>query len=142
MSGRALAAEPVEPARDLTPRQRQALTGARRMATAMDAKWGIGPWRFGVETFTDLVPFLGDTVSIGVSLYQLGVAQRIGLPRRAWARMAVNAGVDLGLGVVPVVGDFGATIFKAHMRNQRILDEFAGVPSRRRGLVSRLLRPF
>ena len=135
-----MADDVLEPLPDLTPGQQRALTGARRMATAMDAMWGVGRWRFGLETITDFVPFLGDAVSVGVSLYQLGLAQQIGLPRREWARMALNAGVDLGLGAVPVVGDFGATLFKAHLRNQRILDAYAGAPSPRRGLVSRLLR--
>ena len=131
-----------DPVPELTAAQQRALSGARRMATVMDAKWGIGPWRFGLESLTDLVPGLGDAVSAGVSLYQLGLARKMGLPRREWTRMAVNAGVDLGLGVVPVVGDIGATIFKAHVRNQRILDRFAGVPEPRRGALSRLLRPF
>ena len=135
-----MAVQVFEQAHELTPGQQRALNGSRRMATAMDAMWGVGRWRFGLETITDFVPFVGDAVSVGVSLYQLGLAQRIGLPRRAWARMAVNAGVDLGLGAVPVVGDFGATLFKAHLRNQRILDTYAGVPERRRGFVSRLLR--
>lgn len=132
----------IEAAADLTPAQLRALGGARRMATTMDARWGIGPWRFGLETVTDFIPGLGDVVSAGVSLYQLGLARQIGVPRRSWTRMAVNAGVDLGLGVVPIVGDIGATLFKAHIRNQRILDQFAGVPQPRRGALSRLLRPF
>ena len=135
-----MAVRVMEPAPELSAGQQRALNGARRLATAMDAMWGIGRWRIGLETFTDFVPFLGDAVSVGVSLYQLGVAQRIGLPRRACARMALNAGVDLGLGAVPVVGDVGATLFKAHLRNQRILDAYAGLPPQRRGLVARLLR--
>lgn len=126
----------------LTPAQERALNGSRRMATVMDAKWGIGPWRFGLESLTDLVPGLGDIVSAGVSVYQLGLAQKLGLPRRERTRMAVNASVDLGLGIVPVIGDLGATLFKAHIRNQRILDRFVGVPQPRRGALSRLLRPF
>jgi hypothetical protein len=132
----------VEAAPVLTPAEQRALSGARRMALAMDAKWGIGSWRFGIETITDFIPGLGDVVSAGVSVYQLGLARKLGMPGRVWTRMAVNAGVDLGLGVMPVVGGVGATLFKAHVRNQRILDRFAGLPPPRRGALSRLLWPF
>jgi hypothetical protein len=90
----------------------------------MDAQWGVGPLRFGLESVTDWVPGIGDLVSLGVSLYQLGVARQLGVPRRRRLRMAVNVGVDALVGGIPVLGDVADTLFKAHVRNQRIIDDY------------------
>src|SRR5262245_41336966 len=52
-----------------------------------------------------LVPGLGDVVTGLVSLSVLGAAMRRGVPRIVLARMLVNIGVDVLVGLVPVVGD-------------------------------------
>jgi hypothetical protein len=90
----------------------------------MDAQWGVGPLRFGLESVTDWVPGIGDLVSLSVSVYQLGVARQLGVPRRRRLRMAVNVGVDALVGGIPVLGDVADTLFKAHVRNQRIIDDY------------------
>lgn len=125
----------------LSRHQQQALAASRRLSTLMDARWGLGPWRFGVETVADLIPGAGDAISIGVSLYQLGLARQIGVPLSRRRRMGVNVGVDALLGAVPFAGDLATTAFKAHLRNQRIIDEFVAAPAvQRRGLLRRLRR--
>jgi hypothetical protein len=120
---RQASAAPVVP-RLLSRSQSRALSSTRRLARLMDAQWGVGPLRFGLETMTDWVPGIGDLVSLGVSLYQLGVARQLGVPRRRRLRMAVNVGVDALVGGIPVLGDVADTLFKAHVRNQRIIDDY------------------
>jgi hypothetical protein len=36
----------------------------------------------------------------------------------------VNVGVDALVGGIPVLGDVADTLFKAHVRNQRIIDDY------------------
>jgi hypothetical protein len=103
--------------------QRRALQRARRRARLLDAQWGVGPLRFGLETLTDLLPGFGDFISLAASIYQLRLARQLRVPRRRRLQMGVNAGLDLLAGSVPVVGDVAGTVFKAHVRNQRIIDE-------------------
>jgi Domain of unknown function (DUF4112) len=126
---RQASAAPVVP-RLLSRSQNRALTSARRLARLMDAQWRVGPLRFGLETVTDCVPGIGDLVSLGVSLYQLGVASQLGVPRRRRLRMVVNVGVDALVGGIPVLGDLADTLFKAHVRNQRIIDDYIGSEQR------------
>jgi uncharacterized protein DUF4112 len=116
------AAPGAAPTPGLTLNQQRALTNARRVAHLLDGQWGIGPLRFGVETVSDLLPVVGDVFSLGVSLYQLGVARQLGVPRRRRLHMGVNVAIDALLGGIPLLGDAAATLFKAHVRNQRLLD--------------------
>lgn len=119
-----LRAPMVEPV--LSPEEERLLGSSRRMARLMDAQWGVGRLRFGVETITDFVPVVGDVISLAVSLYQLAVARRLGVPRGQRIRMGVNVGIDAAVGAVPFIGDAADTLFKAHVRNQRIIDRYAG----------------
>jgi hypothetical protein len=38
--------------------------------------------------------------------------------------MVANVGVDALVGGIPVLGDLADTLFKAHVRNQRIIDDY------------------
>jgi hypothetical protein len=114
---------PVVPGH-LSKSQSRALRSTRRLARLMDTQWGVGRLRFGLETVTNWVPGIGDLVSLGVSVYQLGVARQLGVPRRRCLRMVANVGVDALVGGIPVLGDLADTLFKAHVRNQRIIDDY------------------
>ena len=50
-----------------------------------------------------------------------GRSYRLGLRKRAIARMAMNAGLDLGIGVVALLGDVFDIAFKSNRRNIAIL---------------------
>lgn len=102
------------------------LKAARWLARLLDARWGLGPFRFGAEALLDLIPGVGDAVSVAVSAYQLLVASRLSLPRGKLVRMLVNIAIDLLLGFVPLAGDLADTIFKVHLRNQRIIERHLG----------------
>ncbi len=97
-----------------------------RMAKLMDTAWGI-PFtkiRFGFDSVVGLIPGAGDAVNLGVSLYSLILARKLGAPNSMLIRMAANAGIDFGLGSIPVVGDIFDLFFKSNTRNLKMLTEF------------------
>ena len=97
-----------------------------RMAKLMDTAWGI-PFtkiRFGFDSVVGLIPGAGDAVNLGVSLYSLILARKLGAPNSMLVRMAANAGIDFGLGSIPVVGDIFDLFFKSNTRNLKMLTEF------------------
>ncbi len=108
----------------LSPAERRAIERSRRLATLVDAQWRVGPFRFGIETLVDFIPVLGDAPSLALSLYQLAVARRLGVPRSVRVRMGINIGIDTLVGGVPVLGDLVDTLFKVHLRNQRLIDAY------------------
>jgi Domain of unknown function (DUF4112) len=97
-----------------------------RMAKVMDTAWGIPftKWRFGMDSVLGLVPGAGDAVNLGVSVYTLLLARRLGAPNALLLRMAANAGIDFGLGSVPILGDIFDMFFKSNSRNLKMLREF------------------
>jgi Domain of unknown function (DUF4112) len=97
-----------------------------RMAKLMDTAWGI-PFtkiRFGFDSVVGLIPGAGDAVNLGVSLYSLILARKLGAPNSMLVRMAANAGIDFGLGSIPVVGDIFDLFFKSNTRNLKMLTDF------------------
>jgi Domain of unknown function (DUF4112) len=98
----------------------------QRLAKVMDTAWRI-PFtkvRFGLDPVLGLIPGAGDAVNLIVSLYTLNLARKLGAPNSVLLRMATNAGVDFGLGSVPIFGDVFDLFFKANTRNLKILTEF------------------
>lgn len=96
-----------------------------RVSRLLDEAWrvpGTG-FRIGYDTLIGLVPGIGDLVGGGLSLWLILEASRLGIPKRALARMALNAGTEVVLGSVPIIGDVFDAFFKANMRNLRILEK-------------------
>ena len=97
-----------------------------RLAKLMDTAWGIPftKWRFGIDSVVGLIPGAGDAVNLGVSMYTLMLARKLGAPNALLLRMAANAGIDFGLGSVPVLGDIFDMFFKSNTRNLKMLTAF------------------
>ena len=112
-----------DPLTPLNPTQRAALTSARRVARLMDASIPLPGIRVGLDSIIGLIPGIGDVITTGVSLYLLGVAMQLNMPRRAVMKMAANVGFDFVTGLVPLAGDAVDLVFKANMRNLRIIEE-------------------
>jgi hypothetical protein len=111
--------------------QRQ-LVLSRWLARNMDSRWRLGPLRFGLESIFRFIPVVGGSTSAVVSLYQVALAARLRMPPSKLARMGAYAGVDLVFGLIPYVGDLADSFFRAHMRNQRLIDRHVET----RGLLS------
>src|SRR6476619_877701 len=95
---------------------------SRFLARNLDSRWRLGPLRFGFESIFRFIPVVGGSTSAVVSLYQMALAARLRMPPSKMARMGAYAGVDLVFGLIPYVGDLADSFFRAHMRNQRLID--------------------
>jgi len=106
-----------------------ALAEVENLANWLDTRWeipGTG-WRFGLDGVIGLVPVIGDTVTLLLSLYVVGLGVRLGASSATVLRMLINVGVDALIGAIPVLGDIADVAFKANRRNFDLLRrEFAG----------------
>lgn len=94
-------------------------------------------WRFGLDALLGLFPALGDTVTSFASLYILGAAMKLGVPRLTLMRMAANVGLDYLVGSIPLVGDLFDVWWKANQRNVALIERhLESAPRRdRRGRI-------
>ena len=99
------------------------------LAEWMDSRWRIPgtSWRFGLDGLIGLVPGIGDTVTLLLSLYIVGLGVRLGASPATVLRMLVNVALDALIGAIPILGDVADVAFKANKRNLALLRrEFAG----------------
>lgn len=75
----------------------------------------------GLDGIAGLVPGVGDTFALLVSLYIVWEARRMGVSDKVLGQMLVNVGLDWAIGLVPVVGDAFDFVFKANRRNMRLM---------------------
>lgn len=78
--------------------------------------------RFGIDPLWGLVPVLGDILSAFIALSIVVTAIKYQLPRKIWLAMLLNVVVDLGLGLIPVVGDTIDVFFRSNVRNLKLLE--------------------
>ncbi len=81
--------------------------------------------RYGLDPVLGLIPGVGDTLTMAVSLYIHSCARRAGVPRRRRMQMLWNIFIDWLVGLVPVLGDLFDLGFKANSRNIRIIMAYA-----------------
>jgi hypothetical protein len=98
-------------------------------------------WRFGLDAILGLVPGAGDIATALVGTYGLVVAFQNGAPASLQLRMLMNLLVDAAFGAIPVAGDLFDFAFKAHTRNQRLLQRWLDRPHQTRR-SSRLVLAF
>ena len=117
------------------PRDPAALEALRRWAVLLDSAFRIPGTRirFGLDPILGLVPGLGDITAplfAGVILLQ---AIHMRLPLIVQLRMVLNAGFDMLIGLVPILGNIADIGWKANMRNLALLERHArpGEPPRR-----------
>lgn len=77
--------------------------------------------RYGIDGLIGLVPIVGDIVTTAISLWLVREARALGAPWHITARMLGNVAVDGVVGLVPVAGDAFDVMFRANMRNVRML---------------------
>jgi hypothetical protein len=79
-----------------------------------------------------LLPGIGDVLGSVIGLYIVAVAARRRLSPVVLARMLLTLGVDVVLGIIPVLGDITDFFIKANERNMKLLDERAASGGRAR----------
>lgn len=107
----------------------------RRWAVLLDSAFKVPGTnvRFGLDAIIGIVPGLGDLVAPVFTVVVLGTALKMRVPAVVVARMVLNAGIDMVLGLVPIAGDIGDVFWKADLRNMALLERHArpGVPPTR-----------
>ena len=86
--------------------------------------------RFGLDPILGLLPGVGDLASPILTLLILWHAAALRVPKIVLVRMVLNAAIDAGLGVVPVVGDAFDFAWKSNDWNLALLERHA-VPGSR-----------
>lgn len=77
--------------------------------------------RYGIDGIIGLVPVIGDIITTAISLWVVREARALGAPWHLTARMLGNVALDGAVGIVPVVGDAFDVMFRANVRNVRLL---------------------
>ena len=77
--------------------------------------------RYGVDGIIGLIPIVGTIIASALSLWLVAEARALGAPWHVTARMLGNIAIQGVAGPVPVVGDAFDVLFRANMRNARLL---------------------
>jgi hypothetical protein len=77
--------------------------------------------RYGIDGIIRLIPVVGDLMATAFSLWLVREARALGAPWHVTARMLGNVAVDGVVGIVPFAGDAFDVLFRANMRNVRLL---------------------
>jgi hypothetical protein len=97
---------------------------AEKAAKWMDAEFGWGPWKFGLDPILGLVPFVGDIIPIALTLYILWIGHQMDIPDDLRRKIIFNAMGDAVLGMIPVVGDVTDFFWHANTKNISLLRQY------------------
>jgi hypothetical protein len=67
------------------------------------------------------IPVVGDLITTAISLWLVREARALGAPWHVTARMLGNVALDGVVGLVPIAGDAFDVMFRANIRNMRLL---------------------
>src|SRR4051812_25809080 len=77
--------------------------------------------RYGIDGLIGLIPVVGDLITTAISLWLVREARALGAPWHLTARMLGNVALDGVVGIVPLAGDAFDVMFRANVRNVRML---------------------
>jgi Domain of unknown function (DUF4112) len=77
--------------------------------------------RYGIDGLIGLIPVIGDLITTAISLWLVREARALGAPWHITARMLANVALDGAIGMVPLAGDAFDVMFRANVRNVRLL---------------------
>lgn len=78
-------------------------------------------FRFGWDGILGFIPGLGDVLTMVSHLYLVRQAFRVGVRKRIYAMMILNALIDFLIGVIPGVGDIFDIFWKSNRKNAELL---------------------
>ncbi|HSY00967.1 MAG TPA: DUF4112 domain-containing protein [Acidobacteriaceae bacterium] len=89
--------------------------------------------RLGLDGLIGLIPGLGDLLAGLASCLLIVAAWIRGVPYVTLVRMAVNVGLEIAVGAVPLVGDVFIIAWKANRRNYGLMTRHLRQPHRHTG---------
>src|SRR3569833_4632974 len=104
----------------------------RRLEILLDEAFRIPftRFRFGIDGIIGLVPGLGDVIAGIFSLIIPIAAWTRGVPYVALMRMAVNLGIGVLVGSIPLLGGAFEIAWKPNRRNYQLMQRHIGQPRR------------
>lgn len=81
-----------------------------------------GGFRIGIDPIIGLVPGIGDLIASSLSVWLIYDAARMGVSKRALAKMIGNVMIEAAIGAVPLLGDIIDAVWKANVRNMRLVE--------------------
>lgn len=101
------------------------LDALRRLARRLDWLFTIPGTRIrvGLDSLLGLIPGIGDAASLLPAAYLIWKGRQLGAGTNTQIRMAANVGLDALVGSVPILGDLFDTLYKANLRNIRLLED-------------------
>ena len=103
------------------------LAALRKWSVLLDSAFRVPGTHvsFGLDPLLGLIPGLGDLTTPLFAAVLLLHAVRLRIPRIVLVRMLMNAAIDFGIGLVPVLGDLFDFGWKANVRNLSLLERHA-----------------
>ena len=94
-----------------------------RLASVMDDAIRIPGtnFRLGWDSILGFIPGLGDVLTMISHLYIVAQGVRVGVRKRIYAKMVLNALIDVLIGVIPGVGDIFDIFWKSNRKNAELL---------------------
>ncbi len=91
---------------------------ARALSSRVIPGTGI---RLGFDAILGLVPVAGDLIAQAISTYILWEAHQLGVSKLTLMRMFGNTLIDTVVGSIPIAGDAFDVVFRANLKNLRLL---------------------
>lgn len=98
---------------------------ARFIAKLLDSQFSVRGIRFGLDPVINIIPGLGDLIGMMLSLYIFRIAREMGVSRFDKWRMIGNIILDFIIGIIPIIGVIFDVVFKANIRNLKILEKYS-----------------
>jgi hypothetical protein len=77
--------------------------------------------RYGIDGLIGLIPVVGDVITTAISLWLVREAKQLGAPWHITGRMLSNVALDGAVGLIPLAGDAFDVMFRANVRNMKLL---------------------
>jgi len=102
----------------------QKIKAAKIFAKLLDSQFEIGGVKFGIDPILDFIPWFGDIAGAILSLYILQTAWSAQVSKIDFMKMVLNIIIDFVVGAIPILGVVFDVIYKANMRNIKILEKY------------------
>lgn len=105
---------------------------SKKFAEILDSRFTIPGTdiRIGIDPVLGLASGIGDVIGALFSVYFMLYATRLGARPSVLLRMFVNIMADMIIGSIPILGDLFDVVWKANLRNVRLLEQFKNNPER------------
>lgn len=97
------------------------LKNAQYITEFLDTKYQLLGIKIGIDPFLNFIPLIGSFIGSLMSAYILWIAVKMQVKSTILLQMLGNILIDYLLGLIPVFGFLTDIVFKANVRNLRLL---------------------